>query len=485
MSEQKEPSEIGKSAQLLHRQTEAVHFSPPPPKKKKAGLAKTSAPYWLPKLRKPARSALFSVQIAHQGQRHRFPLKLSEKGGASEKARDIFMSLVAHGWEATISKYNPSAAPAQKPERVATVGELIAAVKATVDYKPLTFSSYCGGLRHIAAALAEIGDQPDTDEKGKPRKDRRGRPKYLSRKNGKGNKLWLAAVDSVSLDVLTREAVQAWRLAYVDRAGSSPKARAKADVSASSVIRCARSLFTEKALEYVTLKLPDPLPFSGSLKLKKPVSSFKSKLDVSKIIAEAQTELTGEPLKIFLLGLLSGLRKTEIDRLEWAAVDLRQGLIDLAATDHFTAKTERGADCVDLDPELVRLLAAWKAATTGPFVIESDKAPVAHSNSAHYRAEEHFQTVYSWLRTKGVAAQKPLHELRKELGAHLANTQGIYAAQAVMRHAQIATTAAYYSDKKRQIIGGLGALLNTPPPSPDNVVQADFTAAEGERSRQA
>ncbi|MFN0129622.1 MAG: hypothetical protein ACKV19_23395 [Verrucomicrobiales bacterium] len=49
--------------------------------------------------------------------------------------------------------------------------------------------------------------------------------------------------------------------------------------------------------------------------------------------------------------------------------------------------------------------------------------------------------------------------MRKELGALLASNHGIFAAQRVRRHAQIATTAAYYTDKKKRITAGLGGLL--------------------------
>jgi integrase len=79
-----------------------------------------------------------------------------------------------------------------------------------------------------------------------------------------------------------------------------------------------------------------------------------------------------------------------------------------------------------------------------------------------YRCSQHFGSLYKWLRTRGVTARKPLHELRKELGALLASNQGIFAAQAVLRHAQITTTAAYYVDKKRRITAGLGTLLEAP-----------------------
>jgi hypothetical protein len=41
----------------------------------------------------------------------------------------------------------------------------------------------------------------------------------------------------------------------------------------------------------------------------------------------------------------------------------------------------------------------------------------------------------------------------------LANEQGIFAAQQVLRHAHIQTTARHYADKRRTITAGLGALL--------------------------
>ena len=84
-------------------------------------------------------------------------------------------------------------------------------------------------------------------------------------------------------------------------------------------------------------------------------------------------------------------------------------------------------------------------------------------------------SLYDWLRKQGITARKPLHELRKELGAILASTHGIFAAQSVLRHAQISTTAAYYTDKKRRITAGLGTLLAPPPP---NVIEAGFTEGD-------
>ena len=89
---------------------------------------------------------------------------------------------------------------------------------------------------------------------------------------------------------------------------------------------------------------------------------------------------------------------------------------------------------------------------------------------------------------KSISARKPLHELRKELGALLASQDVIFAAQRVLRHAQISTTASYYTDKKRRITAGLGALLTAtdaaiPFPAPTAVKRAPGKPAPGLRTK--
>jgi integrase len=56
-------------------------------------------------------------------------------------------------------------------------------------------------------------------------------------------------------------------------------------------------------------------------------------------------------------------------------------------------------------------------------------------------------------------AEKPLHELRKEFGSQLADKHGIYVASRMLRHSDIAVTAAHYIDKKSRKTVGLGNLL--------------------------
>lgn len=456
------PIENEKSAQKMHRQ--------------KKPTPKTHAAYWLEKVSKPSGSAMYGAQIAYQGQRHRFPLETADKTQAADRARDRFLSLVTHGWEATITKFKPRSVKSEKP---ATIGEWIETVKATAEFRTSTLTTYAQSLRQIAAEIENIGDQPALDENGAPKRDRKRRPILLSRFDYRagGREAWIAKVQELPLSVLSDASVQRWKLEYIARAGDAPDARRRAENSAATLIRCARSLFSEKACKYAAkeLILPDPLPFAGIKLPKKGKTSYVSKIDAPKLIEAANQELKGEQLKIFILGLFVGLRKREIDLLTWAQVDFEKAVIRIERTEFFQPKSEESNGEVDLDPETVTMLRGWRAKASGVFVVESDREPRHTVSRVNYRCEPHFEKLYAWLRGKGITARKPLHELRKELGAILASTVGIFAAQSVLRHAQISTTAAYYADKKRRISAGLGALL-APPPS--NVLNASFTPEE-------
>jgi integrase len=434
---------------------------------------KDTAGYWLKKVQKPEGCAHFGVQISFRGERHRFPLHTAEKGAAAERARERFVFLVGNGWPATLAKFKPEVVAKVKSS---TVGGLLRAVESVAGFKPVTLATYARCLRQIVAGIAGIGDQPKTDESGEPVKDRRGRIEYLSRRHGAGNEAWLRAVDAMPVSVLTPAAIQKWRVAYVAAAGDAPDARRSAETTMASIIRNARVLFGERALEHAKqeLTLPEPLPFAGVKLPKKQSTRYKSRIDAGELISAARSELTGEPLKIFALAMGYGLRKREIDLLKWCQVDFSKRVLRVEATDVFEAKSEDSNGEVDLDDEMLTLLQGWRAGTKGEFVIHSECAVRHSSKRAIYRCETHFETLYAWLRQHGITSRKPLHELRKEVGSILATRHGIFHAQSVLRHAQISTTAAFYADKKSRITAGLGALLAAPA---TNVIEGEFNAA--------
>jgi len=179
-------------------------------------------------------------------------------------------------------------------------------------------------------------------------------------------------------------------------------------------------------------------------------------MDPKALLQAAHTELLQADPPAFLallLALAAGLRKGEIDSLSWHQVDFEQTLIRVENTATASLKTVDSRDEVPIDPGLISLLRGFKAKATGEFVLESpneDSGPKAWGRM--YRAERIFSRLYAWLRGKGIAARKPLHELRKELGALITTEHGIYAASRILRHSDVATTARHYSDVKTRAI---------------------------------
>lgn len=271
------------------------------------------------------------------------------------------------------------------------------------------------------------------------------------------------------LALITAEAIQKWRLQYLNARKDSPADHSRAVNTVNAHVRNARSLFTTKALEFAgkRLALPDPLPFSNvKLERRRTTTRYSSRIDPATLIHDAKKDMYEVPdcqeqFKIFCLALLCGLRKREIDTLLWTSVDFEKQVIRIERTKYFQPKSEESAAEVDLAPELVAIFQAYHKKTKGEFVIESENPPRYHISRANYRAEREFKLLYAWLESKGVSARKKLHELRKECGSVIANSMGIFAASRALRHSDIRITSQYYSDKKVRITTGLDILLGS------------------------
>jgi integrase len=430
-----------------------------------SGRSKTDLRYWQKAIFRPASGSGglvpdYFCRIAHQGHRTTFPLSLPNQESAAEKARTIYTFLIANGWEATLAKFKPSAYKDAREASKGTVGEFLATVQALADITPSTLSGYSRSFRHIVADIQGIARDPSRFDA-----------------SFGGAKKWREKVDSVKLASIKPELIQAWRLEYVKKAGNEPDAIATAKVSANSVMRQAKSLFSKKILKFVEERfpLPSPLPFEGVEFFGKLRSHYRyqSKIDARELLAQAVEELAPEKpetFKILILALCCGLRKNEIDKLMWSEVNFEAGLIQIRTTRYFKAKSDESAADVDVDTEIIALLRAWKASTEGQFVIPSSIAPKTGTTYAHYRVERHFNALRSWLREKGITSQKYLHELRKEYGSLVAHQHGLYAASRALRHSDVQVTAMHYLDKKERISIGLGAVLAGN--LPKNVIQA-------------
>jgi integrase len=155
-------------------------------------------------------------------------------------------------------------------------------------------------------------------------------------------------------------------------------------------------------------------------------------------------------------------------------------LIRVEETERGGLKSRDSRAEVPIDENVVAILRGFHAKlksrdTAGIFVVPGTGKPGGHKKwGRQYRADAVFTRLTDWLRGKGVDARKPLHELRKELGALVTAEHGIYAASRVLRHADVSTTARHYSDLKTRPVVNVGAWLL----EADNVAQIDEAAAK-------
>lgn len=378
------------------------------------------------------------VRMALRGRREWFNLSSANQAAAATKARDIFVTLLAVGWDGTLEKFKPSMIA---KANVCTVGELLADVGTRSHLKPMTVRRYAVKLRKIVADIAKV----DAGAKGRAK---RAKYDYMTG----GRKAWLAKVDGQPLDLLTPDVVNAWRNHYVAKAGADPVARKSAERSAASYLRCARALFAPDVTAVLHVKLPAN-PFAG-VKLKDPgPQRYHSEINPEWLLICATRELREEHPQQFLalfLCLWAGLRRKEADLLTWEQADFRQGCIHVRRTAHFEPKTEESQRVIDLAPEAVEVLRLFKKGNKSEFVLDG-APPNPAATYDYYRCDCTWRDLNEWLRGKGVRQQKAIHALRKESGSLIASNFGIEAARQHLGHRDIRTTSSHYVDKKKRI----------------------------------
>lgn len=396
----------------------------------------------------------FYVRIQHGGRREFFPLTTTNQDAAAKRAAEIFSHLKVNGWDATLAKYRPDADG--QPKLDVTVGDYLAAVDATRRLRPRTFLLYRNCLHTIVAEVFGV-------------RLKKGENKFDYRSGG--NQAWLQRIDEIRLDRLTADKVNRWKRERIAAVGHAPAAIASARRSVNTYLRCARSLFAPALVrELKGLTLPDPLPFAGVDLEETGSQKYVSKINAPLLIAAAKNELKPadpEAYKAFVLALFAGMRKAEIDSAEWRFLDAAAAVIRLEETEYLHLKTRDAAAVITVDPEVIAELNALRPAPTDAvspwarFILQSTRPPRPDARRPSYRCEDTFQRLNAWLRGKGITANKPLHELRKEVGAIIATKQGIYAASCFLRHSDITTTARHYADQKDRINVGLGQFLDT------------------------
>jgi integrase len=402
-------------------------------------FGKNDPKYWRKRIFKPRDgrkgdfSPHYSVRIQFQGNRQAICLGTGNPDASAIRARNLYQDAVTMGLPAAVQKLKPESPSA---ERIATVGEWITAAQRVSSASKATLGLYAVALRLIVGQVISA---------------QRSRKRFAPGK-GKGASAYRAKIDAASLDVLTPQAVQIWRLAYVAQAKNPAEERSRM-TSTNSLIRQARSLFSEKIRRFLPeLILPNPLPFASCEFYPRQSTRYFSKIDAPRILQSARDELAEmDPASflVILLALSAGLRKGEIDTLTWSQIDFDRAVVRVENTAVASLKTVDSRGEVPIDPGLIVILRGFRARANSLFVIDS--ATGAQEEKAWgrtYRAAGVFARVYRWLRENGIDDRKPLHLLRKELGAMVTTKHGLFAASQILRHSDVATTARHYADQK-------------------------------------
>jgi integrase len=388
----------------------------------------------------------WAMKVAHEGRRSTFSLGTPNKAAAAAKARDIYLFLAANGWESALARYKKTkpVLAGRHAEQLVTVGEFLEEVLRTASNQR-TVENYAKPFRQIVSEIFGLSED---------------KQKYDYQQGGLSK--WLAKIHAVKLAELTPARVQEWKRSFLATAGTDPLALRRARISVNSLLRQARSLFAVKRIRHLQLSLPKPLPFDAVDFEPRQSMKYRSEIDVLKLIKTAKAELRDslpEAYKVFLLAVGAGLRKKEIDLLEWSSFRWEENAIRIEATRYFHPKSEDSIADLPVDREIMALFQSYYARAKGPFVIKSRRAPLPSKQRQYYRCEPIFEQINVWLRKYGINGDKPLHTLRKEYGSLLTRSYGIHAASRALRHADLRTTSEHYSDSTARVTPGIGRLV--------------------------
>src|SRR5258708_5581179 len=289
------------------------------------------------------------TRVQFQGKRQFFPLGTPNRAAAAAKARDIFLFLTVNGWPLTLAKYkrnSDSTSPTHTSE--ITVGSFLEAVF-SVSTKRTTVEGYATAFRKIVADLFGFASDP---------------AKFDYHSGGRNE--WLRKVHAIELGKVTPAKIQEWKQSFLATAGNDPLTLRKARISVNTFLRRSRSLFSQKLLRQLQLRLPSPLPFDGVEFEPRQSMKYRSDFNVINLIKLASKELRlSDPAAymIFLLGVAAGLRRTEIDLLEGSAFRFKENAIRIEPTKFFHPKSQDSIAEIQVDPEVIAVFRGYRPKT--------------------------------------------------------------------------------------------------------------------------
>lgn len=432
-------------------------------------LSKSHQDYWQQKLKKRKAKLkdgsiyeypFYYIRIVINRKNEWFNLESSNQKIAAHKAKEIWTHLQVNGADLTLEKFKSKKKPISKAN-LTTVGEYIEAIRElNLVSNKQTFETYCRKFRTLVAGTMKIeSDNSKCD--------------YV---NG-GYDRWKGRVEAVYLDQLTATNIHRWLALDLKLAGQTPIEQKKRKITQNSILRNSKSLFSKKYVKHISLALPTVLPVLDVDLHKQPKSRYHSHIDAKELAKAAQKELyvavpkitlkRGEPgyrqnildhenakskleqFKILTLALGSGLRRDEIDTLQWRQLNFGDNTIILEDNEDTSLKSDESSGVVDVDEETMTILKSFQPKGE-KFVIKSNVMPRVGQRYHHYRCERHFKKLVQWLHKKGIEQRNAIHALRKEFGSIVCKQFGIYIASEMLRHSNINITREHYLERKER-----------------------------------
>lgn len=415
-----------------------------------AALGRFSPRYWEPRLFRKTWTddegaehtvAEWRARMQLGGDRREIGLASNDRQEASRRAAKLYAVARAKGWEEAIAEVLPEATARVRVD-VPTVGDWIKGASEVFSGSPRSFAGYSASFRRIVADLEGI-------------KDTTGR-RYDYRAGGREK--WLADIDEVKLSLVTPSRIEGWQARYVKSAGENPLALQRARRNANSFVRQARALFGRAIVKRIGIPAPNPMPFAGVELEPEGSTRYVATFDSRALMTAAQAELRNadpEAWKSFLLLLCAGLRRGELDALQWSQVDPKSGNVSIRTTPFFAPKTRTSERDVPLAPSVLGELDALRKEAGGLFVIESHHRPTPHTKDRRYRCREVFARLVDWLRKHGIDDDKPLHTLRKEFGSIVAEQSDLFSASRLLGHSNLDVTQRFYAEQRRRVVVNL------------------------------
>jgi hypothetical protein len=136
-------------------------------------------------------------------------------------------------------------------------------------------------------------------------------------------------------------------------------------------------------------------------------------------------------------------------------------VIRITATQFFRPKSRDSEGDVLVDPELLEMFRGYHARANGRFRhrirLPDDGGRILWPAPLPERHAE----IDRLAPLKGRRFQDPAHTLRKEFGSQINARYGLTAASEMLRHADVAVTAAHYVENKQRSVLGFGHLLKS------------------------